>query len=99
MLDETRAGLARLIGAQAREIAFVECTKQGEQIVLDGLPALRDGGNVVTDDLHFAGSLHNLVGLRRTGVDVRIVRSKNWRTDVDATPWRRPSTTTPRWSR
>ncbi len=84
MLDDTRAGLARLIGAQAHEIAFVQCTKQGEQIVLDGLPALRDGGNIVTNDLHFAGSLHNLVGLQRTGVDVRIVRSENWRTNVDA---------------
>jgi len=84
MLDETRAGLARLIGAQANEIAFVQCTKQGEQIVLDGLPALREGGNVVTNDLHFAGSLHKLVGLQRTGVDVRIVRSEHWQTSVDA---------------
>lgn len=83
-LEGTRVGLARLIGAQASEIAFVQCTKHGEQIVLDGLPALRDGGNIVTNDLHFAGSLHNLVGLQRTGIDVRIVRSENWRTSVDA---------------
>ncbi len=84
MVDQTRRGLARVIGAQPTEIAFVQCTKQGEQIVLDGLDALRNGGNVVTNDLHFAGSLHNLIGLRNTGVDVRIVRSKDWRTDVDA---------------
>jgi selenocysteine lyase/cysteine desulfurase len=37
--DETRESLARLLGAQASEIAFVHCTKAGEQIVLDGLPA------------------------------------------------------------
>lgn len=84
MLDETRAGLARLIGAQPEEIALVQCTKQGEQIVLEGLPALRRGGNVVTNDLHFGGSLHNLVGLRGAGVDVRIVRSSNWATSLDA---------------
>jgi len=84
LLDETRGGLARLIGAHANEIAFVQCTKEGEQIVLDGLPALRAGGNVVTNDLHFNGSLHNLVGLREAGMDVRIVRSENWRTNVDA---------------
>ena len=68
----------------ANEIAFVQCTKHGEQIVLDGLPALRTGGNVVTNDLHFSGSLHHLVGLRRAGIDVRIVRSAGWQTDVAA---------------
>ena len=84
MLSETRAGIAEILGARSEEIAFVQCTKQGEQIVLDGLPALREGGNVVTNDLHFAGSLHNLIGLRRAGLDVRIVASRDWRTDVDA---------------
>lgn len=84
MLDGTRAGLARLIGATPAEIAFVQCTKHGEQIVLDGLSALRAGGNVVTNDLHFAGSLHNLIGLRRAGMEVRIARAVDWRTDLDA---------------
>jgi selenocysteine lyase/cysteine desulfurase len=84
MLNATRQGLARLIGARPGEIAFVQCTKQGEQIVLDGIQALRDGGNLVTNDLHFAGSLHNLVGLRATGLDLRIVRSQGWQTDLEA---------------
>ena len=84
MLAETREQIGRLIGATANEIAFVQCTKHGEQIVLDGLPALRTGGNVVTNDLHFSGSLHHLVGLRRAGMDVRIVRSEGWQTDVAA---------------
>jgi selenocysteine lyase/cysteine desulfurase len=83
-LDETRAGIAALLGAHPEEIALVQCTKHGEQIVLDGLPSLREGGNVVTNDLHFSGSLHNLIGLRRAGLDVRIVRSRDWRTDLDA---------------
>ncbi len=80
----TRSGLADLLGAKPNEIAFVHCTKEGEQIVLDGLPSIRDGGNVVTNDLHFGGSLGNLLGLQRAGVDVRIVANRDWRTDIDA---------------
>lgn len=84
MIAETRAALARLIGAQPDEIAFVLSTKAGEQIVLDGLPALAAGANVVTNDLHFAGSLHNLVGRQRAGLDVRIVRARDWSVGLDA---------------
>ena len=42
---------------------------------MDGLPRLRSGGNLVTNDFHFSGSLHNLVGMRDAGFDVRIVKS------------------------
>jgi selenocysteine lyase/cysteine desulfurase len=68
-----RARFAHLIGAAEREIGLVECTKAGEQLVIENLEPLRTGGNVVTNDLHFSGSLHNYEGLRRTGLDVRVV--------------------------
>lgn len=84
VMREIRGRFGRLIGAKATEIALVQCTKAGEQIVLDGLPGLRAGGNVVTNDFHFARSLHNLVGLRRTGIDVRIVRGVDWDVDPEA---------------
>lgn len=85
MLSDTRARFAALIGALPSEIAFVQCTKAGEQVVLDGLPSLRNRtGNVVTNDLHFSGSLHNLMGLRGAGLDVRIVRSTGWSVDPSA---------------
>ena len=42
---------------------------------MDGLPALREGGNLVTNDFHFSGSLHNLTGMKEAGFDVRIVKS------------------------
>ena len=77
-VEDARAAFARLVGAQPGEIALVHCTKAGEQIVLDGFPALREGGNVVTNDLHFSGSLHNLEGRRRAGMDVRVVRARDW---------------------
>lgn len=78
MMGSIRGRFARLIGARPSEIALVHCTKAGEQIVLDGLDLLGGGGNVVTNDLHFSGSLHNLVGLAKQGVDVRIVRNRDW---------------------
>jgi selenocysteine lyase/cysteine desulfurase len=78
MRSEVRRLFADLVGAAESEIALVHCTKAGEQIVLDSLEALRRGGNLVTNDLHFGGSLHNLVGLRRAGMDVRIVRARDF---------------------
>lgn len=69
-----RSRFAELIGARPNEVGFAESTKAGEQLVLDGLPALRDGGGIVTNELHFQGSLHNLEGRRRAGHSVAVVR-------------------------
>ena len=84
MLANIRGAFARLIGAGESEIALVHCTKQGEQIVIDGLDPIRNGGNIVTNDLHFSGSLHNLVGLRNAGVDVRVVKNRDWNISAEA---------------
>lgn len=81
---DTRELFAKLIGAAPEEIAFVQNTKAGEQIVIDAMPSIRVGGNIVTNDLHFTGSLHNLIGLGKSGVDVRIVKSNDWKTDIQA---------------
>lgn len=81
--DRVRGRFADLVNADASEIGLVESTKAGEQLVLDALPALRSGANVVTNDLHFSGSLHNLEGLRRSGVDVRFVPSDDFRVSLD----------------
>jgi selenocysteine lyase/cysteine desulfurase len=70
-----RARFAALVGAHESEIGLVESTKAGEQIAIEGVESLRRGGNVVTNDLHFSGSLHNYEGLRRAGLDVRVVRA------------------------
>ena len=34
--------------------------------------------NIVTNDLHFSGSLHNLLGWKQAGRDVRIVRARDF---------------------
>jgi selenocysteine lyase/cysteine desulfurase len=83
MRSEVRGSFATLIGAKPSEIGLVHCTKAGEQIVLDSLEALRRGGNVVTNDMHFGGSLHNLVGLRKRGLDVRILPATDFDVSLD----------------
>lgn len=81
--DGLRGRFASLIGAQPHEVGHVECTKAGEQLVLDGLPALDAGATVVTNDLHFQGSLHNLEGRRRAGSRVVVVRGDGRRVPTE----------------
>lgn len=83
VLREVRGLCADLIGVQESEIALVSSTKEGEQLVIDRLDGLRSG-NIVTDDLHFSGSLHNYEGLRRAGWDVRVARAVDWRVPTEA---------------
>jgi selenocysteine lyase/cysteine desulfurase len=73
---------AKLINAKPSEIAFVVCTKAGEAAVVNGLRIQESGGNLVTNDLHYAGSIHDYIGRRKAGMDVRIVKHRDWRIDL-----------------
>src|SRR5579872_1962613 len=70
---------ARLINAKASEIAFTGSTTIGENTLLNGMD-LR-GGNVVTNDLHYTDSLSNYLTRQTLGLDVRIVKNRDW--DID----------------
>lgn len=83
VLSEIKGLFASMIGADTGEIALVNTTKAGEQLILDRLDGLQSG-NIVTDDLHFSGSLHNYEGLRRAGWDVRVARAVDWRVPTEA---------------
>jgi selenocysteine lyase/cysteine desulfurase len=74
----------RLINATADEIAFVQSTADGENIVIAGLDLLRSGGNVVIDDLHYNSSLYIYKMLEKQGLQVRVVRQKDWQIDPKA---------------
>ncbi len=73
---------ARLINAEPAEIAFIQNTKAGEDVVVNGLDIQTSGGNVVTNDQHYAGSIHSFIGRRKAGMDVRIVKGKDWVIDL-----------------
>ncbi|TDI70691.1 MAG: aminotransferase class V-fold PLP-dependent enzyme [Bacteroidetes bacterium] len=82
-LSSIRAEFANLINARESEIALVSNTKEGEQIVLDGLSPWSEGRHLLTNVFHFSGSLHNYEGHRRAGRDVRIIRSDGWELDTE----------------
>ncbi|SEC10554.1 aminotransferase class V-fold PLP-dependent enzyme [Terriglobus roseus] len=86
-----RQGFASLINAHADEVAFVNSTTAGENLVVAALGLTRPATsgpqpNIVTDAMHFEGSLYLYSELRKRGVDVRIVKPRGWvidRADIE----------------
>jgi selenocysteine lyase/cysteine desulfurase len=77
-----RKSFAELIGAKPSEIAFVNSTTAAENLIVAGLGLHQPGkGNIVTDALHFEGSLYLYQELMKRGVDVRIVKPRGWQID------------------
>ena len=79
---KVRAQFASLINAAPDEISLVESTSRGENLVVNGLGVPSNSGNVVTDALHFEGSLILYGELQKRGLDVRLVRPRDWRIDL-----------------
>ncbi|MBI1872543.1 MAG: aminotransferase class V-fold PLP-dependent enzyme [Acidobacteria bacterium] len=73
---------AQLIGAKPNEIAFVQNTSDGENIVVMGMDLARRGGNVVLDELHFETSLYMYKSLEAKGLELRVVKHRNWAIDI-----------------
>ena len=73
---------AALINAKPTEIAFVQNTSDGENIVVMGMDLARRGGNVVLDELHFTSSLFMYKSLEAKGLELRIVKHRDWRIDI-----------------
>jgi selenocysteine lyase/cysteine desulfurase len=76
---ELKQRFAQLIGAKPTEIAFVQNTSDGENIVVMGMDLPKKGGNVVIDELHFVTSLFMYKSLEARGVELRIVKHRDWR--------------------
>src|SRR5918995_1799619 len=77
--EELKAKFGALINAKATEIAYIANTTDGENIVVMGLDlAKQKGANVVIDELHFTSSLYMYKELEKQGVQLRIVKHKNW---------------------
>jgi len=80
--DDVKATFASLINARPSEISFVQSTMSGENLVVSGLGLPQGGGNVVTDALHFDGSMYLYGSLKARGLDLRIVRPRDWRIEM-----------------
>jgi selenocysteine lyase/cysteine desulfurase len=79
MQDRVKVLFAELINARPTEISYVPSTMVGENLVLAGLDIPRSGGNVVTDALHFEGSIYMYRSLEKQGLDLRMVGPRDWR--------------------
>jgi selenocysteine lyase/cysteine desulfurase len=73
---------ARLINARPTEIAFIQNTSDGENIVVMGMDLAKRGGNVVLDELHFTSSLYMYKSLEAKGLELRIVKHRDWTVDA-----------------
>lgn len=81
--QDAKTLFANLIHARPEEISFVPSTLAGENLIVTGMGLPASGGNVVTDALHFEGSLYLYGALERQGLEVRMVRPREWRIDLD----------------
>ena len=82
---ETKELFARLINARPNEVAFVQSTTDGENLVVAGLRLGETKGNVVIDDLHYQASKYMYHMLEKEGrIELRVVRhvDKNGRWTV-----------------
>ncbi|WP_052129718.1 aminotransferase class V-fold PLP-dependent enzyme [Sphingomonas sp. 35-24ZXX] len=81
--DLVRAKFARLINADADEIAFVPSTSAAEQMVLRALGLPERGAHIVSDTLHFFGSFPIYGEMARQGCEVSWVRAVDGRIRIE----------------
>ncbi len=80
--EEIRAAVARLIGAQSTEVAFVKNTSEGLSLVAAGLE-WQPGDNVVAIDGEYPSNVYPWFGLRRWDVETRLAPTRRGRAHVD----------------
>jgi len=80
--NDLKVRFGKMIGAKASEIAFTSSTSDGENIVVLGLDLAKRKGNVVIDELHFTSSLYMFKELEKKGVELRIIKHRDWAIDV-----------------
>jgi selenocysteine lyase/cysteine desulfurase len=81
-ISEIRQACARLIHADADEIAFVKNTSHGLSIVAEGLD-WRPGDTVLVYEKEFPSNLYPWLNLKRKGVEVRLIPSRDGRVSLD----------------
>jgi len=75
---------ARLMNVDTDELTYVQSTTTGEQMVLRALDIPHSGGHIITDSLHFFGSLPMYRELEKQGMDVTFIREENGRINPQA---------------
>ncbi|MET0309843.1 MAG: aminotransferase class V-fold PLP-dependent enzyme [Sphingomonas sp.] len=73
---------ARIIGADASEIAIVPSTLEGENLVAEAL-GLGPGRGVVTDQLHYDAAITMYGERHKRGMPFSILKPRDWKIDYD----------------
>jgi selenocysteine lyase/cysteine desulfurase len=81
-VNEIRGAAAQLIGAQAREVAFVKNTSEGICYVASGINWVR-GDNVITTSAEFPSNMYPWMALRDRGVELRVVEEESGRVPAE----------------
>jgi len=82
--DEAKTLFAELINAEPGEVAYARSTVESESNILNGLRGHLHGGNVVTTDLNFNPCVGCYMHHAQQGLDVRVVRNRDWQIDMEA---------------
>lgn len=72
----------KLINANPTDLAYVQSTTVGENLIIQALDLVNKKGRVVTDDLHYFGSYQIYGELEKQGVEVITIRNKNGAIDL-----------------
>ena len=79
---KTREQCGELFNVNASDISFVSSTSEGINIVAYGLD-WQAGDNVVIADVEFGSGVYPWTMLKDKGVDVKIVRHKDWQISIE----------------
>jgi selenocysteine lyase/cysteine desulfurase len=74
---------SRLVNADIDEVAFVQSTTTAEQMFLRALGIPESSGHIVTDTLHFFGSLPLYAEMEKRGMQVSWVRERDGRIPLE----------------
>jgi len=74
---------AKLVNADVDEVTFVQSTTAAEQMFLRALGFPEKGGHIVTDTLHFFGSMPLYEEMARQGMEVTWVRERDGRIPLE----------------
>jgi selenocysteine lyase/cysteine desulfurase len=77
------AAFAKLINALPEEIALVPSTMVGENLIVSGLGLPGSKEHIVTDGLHFEGSLFLYGELEKQGLHLTVVKPRDKRIDLN----------------
>jgi selenocysteine lyase/cysteine desulfurase len=82
-MKQPRILFSKLINADPEEVALVNSTMAGENAVVAGLGLHRAKGNIVTDALHWEGSMYMYKALESKDLTLRIARTRDYGIDLN----------------